>query len=812
MFVAYCFHAGATVVPFRPVGFQTNEVVVDNDSPAVRYFGVWTDSSATANFYGDMGDVPYRFASISSVETTTATYTPTIPASGFYPVYTWVAGGTNRTSQLYRINHTGGQSLVRVPHYMVGNGWVYLGTYYLNAGSSSVSGSVVISNLQPTPTVGVVVIADAIRFGNGMGDVIPTSTGSGVATNSGYAREEECSRYWVQRSIGVGAPHSLYGTNLDDASDNVGAPPRMARHMNREDRGNMFKRIFLSFHSNAGGARGCRGLYNNEAQNGGTATPNQFRWAQLVALEVNNDMAAQTNLEVPWSTTPTNLVTLARSFAFGEINNDSIDDEFDATIIEVAFHDSRDDAILMRDPKVRNVMARASYQAIVRYMNEFDSAPLTFLPEPPRNVRAVANSTGGIVVSWDTPGSGGGNASGYLVYRSTNGYGFGFPTRVSGAGSISLILTNLTADLDWYFRVTATNSGGESLPSMTVGCRRSSRGDSPVLFVNGFDRFERPLNVRQTAGPGIGGPAGGIQTFDRIKPLLMNSFDYAVQHGQALSKNGVAFNSCQNEAIINNQIRLTDYPSVIWAAGQESTADETFSATEQARIAEFLNAGGNLFVSGAEIAWDLDRDAGPTAADRSFLNNQLHADLNGNTNDDAATCTFTATTHGIFAGNADGRFDDGRAGIYPVQYPDVLTPLGGATAAIHYSGASTGPAAIQHVDASTGSRVVYFGFPFEAITDAAVRESYMFDILRFFDAIPAPILSNLVAQLNSGTVTLSWTAIPARRYRVQYKSNLDDIAWFNLGSAVTASDHTASKTDTTVAGVSQRFYRVLLIE
>jgi len=98
------------------------------------------------------------------------------------------------------------------------------------------------------------------------------------------------------------------------------------------------------------------------------------------------------------------------------------------------------------------------------------------------------------------------------------------------------------------------------------------------------------------------------------------------------------------------------------------------------------------------------------------------------------------------------------------------------------------------------------------LADAAVRESYMFDILRFFDAIPAPILSNLVAQLNSGTVTLSWTAIPARRYRVQYKSNLDDIAWFNLGSAVTASDHTASKTDTTVAGVSQRFYRVLLIE
>jgi hypothetical protein len=814
MFVAYCFNAGATVVPFRPVGFQTNEVIVDNDSPGVQYFGVWTDSSASANFYGTTNGAPYRFASVSPVETTTATYTPTIPAAGFYPVYTWVAGGTNRTSQLYRINHTGGQSLVRVPHHMVGNGWVFLGIYYFNAGSNSLSGSVVISNLQPTPTVGSVVIADAIRFGNGMGDVVPDSRDGGTATVSGYSREEECSRYWVQRSIGFGAPHSLYGTNLHDGNDNVGAPPRMARHMNREDRGNMFKRVFLSFHSNAGGGRGCLGLYNNESLFPGTATPNQFRLAQLVGVELNGDMAAQTNLEVPWSTRATSQVTYARSdFAFGEINNSSIDDEFDATIIEVAFHDSIDDAKLMRDPKVRDVMARASYQGIVRYMNEFDGAPLTFLPEPPRNVRAVANNTGGIFVSWDTPGSGGGSASGYLVYRSTNGYGFGSPVGVTGAMTTSVILTNLAADLDWYFRVAATNSGGESLPSVTMGSRRSSRGDSPALFVNGFDRFDRFLNVRQTAGPGIGGPAGGIQTFDRVKPRFMNSFDYVVPHGQALSKNGVAFNSCQNEAIINNQIRLTDYQAVIWAAGNESTADETFNSAEQVRITEFLNAGGSLFISGAEIAWDLDRNSGPTAADRAFLNNQLHAGLNGDTNDDAGTYTFTAATNGVFAGNANGRFDDGAAGTYNVQYPDVLTPVGaGAVVAMRYSGAGTGPAAIQHLDTSTGSKVVYFGFPFETITSATVRESYMFDILKFFEAIPAPILSTPAAQLSSGTVTVSWSAIPGKRYRVQHKSNLNNIAWSNLGSDVIAAGGTASKTDNSVTGISQRFYRVLLVE
>src|SRR5688572_15711710 len=38
-FAAYCFNAGATVVPFRPLGYQTNEVVLDNDSPGVSFVG-----------------------------------------------------------------------------------------------------------------------------------------------------------------------------------------------------------------------------------------------------------------------------------------------------------------------------------------------------------------------------------------------------------------------------------------------------------------------------------------------------------------------------------------------------------------------------------------------------------------------------------------------------------------------------------------------------------------------------------------------------------------------------------------------------
>jgi hypothetical protein len=222
-----------------------------------------------------------------------------------------------------------------VPHHKVGNGWIYLGTYYFEAGSNSDRGSVVISNLEPMPSVGTVVIADAIRFGNGMGDVVPISTGGGVPTVSGYPREEECARYWIQRMLGVGASTAIYDTGADDGSDNVGAPPRMAREMNREAAGTMAERLFLSFHSNASGvtppsARGCVGLYNEESLFPGTATPNQFRLAQLIATELNNDMGTLTSppLEVPWFSRSPASLTFARSdFAFGEINNNAIGDE-----------------------------------------------------------------------------------------------------------------------------------------------------------------------------------------------------------------------------------------------------------------------------------------------------------------------------------------------------------------------------------------------------------------------------------------------------------------------------------------------------
>jgi hypothetical protein len=77
-------------------------------------------------------------------------------------------------------------------------------------------------------------------------------------------------------------------------------------------------------------------------------------------------------------------------------------------------------------------------------------------------------------------------------------------------------------------------------------------------------------------------------------------------------------------------------------------------------------------------------------------------------------------------------------------------------------------------------------------------------------------LSTGVVYLNSivfsapNLVTLTWQAEPGRIYRVQYKNDLGEAEWTNLPGDIEALAATASKTDSTVNGVTQRFYRILL--
>lgn len=269
--------------------------------------------------------------------------------------------------------------------------------------------------------------------------------------------------------------------------------------------------------------------------------------------------------------------------------------------------------------------------------------------------------------------------------------------------SFSVILNR-----DIFFRLTAVDKApapNESIPSDVYGVNNGNFYEK-VLIVDGFDR---------TQGGSWNQP---------------NHF-FAFTHGRAVVANGFSFDTAPNEAILDGTIKLNDYKAVIWILGDESTADETFSASEQIWVKNYLENGGMLFVSGSEIAWDLDQDnnsSGSTPVDELFLHEYLKADYLG---DDSGILSVTGVPGTIFEGLS---FNYGTS-PYPEDFPDYINPFGtGVMVNLKYSASRV--AGIQYHgifgNGTIPGKIVYLAFPFETITGEANRNAVMGRVLQFF--------------------------------------------------------------------------------
>lgn len=776
-FVQDAWKAGATVVPFRPVGHQTNEIVLDNVDTTlstrgqVTFSGTWHNTGQTTLYYGVVGQVGYRYAYISTTGTTaSAIYRPNIPEAGEYPVYTWVRHGSDRVSQLYRIHHSGGIMETRVNHSQVGCGWVWLGNYQFSAGTN---GWVEISNDAPGEfDANKVVLADAIRFGNGMGSVAGSSVGI-----SGFEQELESSRFWVIKSMGVGMAASLYDmAGYDDRSDNIGQPARMANHMCRSEGGNRWQRVYVGFHSNAGTGnnRGVWGLYDTRLE---SVAPTYYRaqtnLAMRIAQRTHSDMTiAAANGVIPsWGAS-----TRIYGSSYGEIYNASIYNKMDTTINEVAFHDNEADCVVLKTPTGREWLARSSTRAIVEHLSGHYSAstiPVAFAPDRPISLQSMNTGENAVSIVWKMPArtaASGDMPTGFIVHTSTDGMAFGNPIHVAGADARRLTLTNLTAGASIYFRVCATNAGGESLNSAVAGVRVAVAGKAAdVLVVDGFKRNDAFLTPTRYLGYNLGGNVA------MVRPHMINAFDYIKEHGTALAAAGRSFDYADADTVTASM--LAGYEKVVWILGEEGTADQTFSAAEQTAVSAYLNQGGRLFVSGSEIGYDLGRSAS-AAASKTFLTNLLRTTYQA---DNSNTNQVTGTSTGILNGvSLQFNITNWAASTYTVGYPDVLGASSGATVAAVYgtsAGGSNG-AIIQY--SNDTYRVVVMGFPFETITTPSQRTLLMTRVMEFFDddgEEPPP---------SAGALCVTLTPPEAVAAGAQWQ--LDGGAWQN--SAVTLTNLT----------------------
>ena len=704
----YLHNAGANVWTCRERDFNTNMVIVDNTDGAPSYTtaGAWTSSTGAGTWYGS----DYQHSAVALSETAVATYAPDIPVAGHYAVYIWTPSSSNRaTDAQVRVNHAGGTTTHVINMQQDGNTWRFLGHYRFNAGQDAANGSVEISNAGSD--VSKFVIADAVRFGGGMGDYVD---GGSV---SGWPRWEESGSYFP---VFMGQTDGPYGT--------VTGMPRYAKWESEswEDS------IYFSWHTNATSAHTGHGT-QMYVYAPGQPPPGPFgdfggvvggdTLATRIFDEVINDIRADWDPAWPGG---------KHSAYFGELNPTN-NDEMPACLIEVAYHDSATDQPSLLDPRFRDLVARACYQGIVRWWRYDADGPNatpiptdTMLPEPPTHLAVQNTAPGAARVSWRPPPFNTGNdllgdaATGYLVQMSGDGYGFDDGVATS---DLFLDVTGLDIGEVYFFRVIATNAGGQSFPSEIGATKLAGDGVAAVLVVNGFDRIDRFAMLSED-DPYDSNPMLR-ERLDR-----MNNYGYVRTYAEAIDPTGVTFDSCSNEAVRDGDVALDDYAAVIWQCGEESGAYDTFDFTEQNYVALYLIGGGNLFVSGSEIGWDLDYLGNGV----TFYNDYLKADYS---EDDAGTYTVASVGGSIFDGVSAFTFDNG-ATIYDVDFPDVQTPFGGSTAALSYVGGFGGTAGVVYDGAY---KLVHFGFPYEAITDLTSRSLVMTAVLDFFGLEPdQPVL------------------------------------------------------------------------
>lgn len=695
--ISYLRNAGADVWPVREHDMNTQEMIVVHGQPAYSEVGTWATSVLT----GYQG-LLYRYAvAVTTTATATATWTFTPTASGQYAVYAWYTSDPSGAPDAqYLIAHDGGTTEVRVNQQVHGALWRYIGTFPFAAHAP---GKVMLTN--QSATTGAVVIADAVRVGGGMGD----RTGDGPPPSpgtSGKPRWEEAARYWVKYQ---GLPRDIYDpgycTNYyqpgqDDLCDDVTVRPRYAEwtHPSGEDA------VYVSWHTNGGGGRGTESYIYN-----GGATPGSLALQSQIHTWLVNDIRA--GWDAGWIDRGMKQANL------GEVRPLST---MPGTLVEIAFHDQEQDALALKDPRFAQLTARAIYKGIVRY---FD-ANAVFMPEPPGNLIVRNSGPGQVTLSWQPPPTGGilgDAATGYRVYTSANGLGWSNGVTTT---SSAFTLTGLAPNQLIFFRVTATNPGGESFPTPVAAARVAPAGSAPVLIVYGYERLDRFMDIERCDTPSANCPNR------RIWLGQMNDQSYMVQHAQAIS---LPLDSAMRGAIDSGDIALGGYAIVDWIAGQEQTpasipngtSEVALTSAERDALAAYLNSGHALFLSGAEVAFDLATNLGA----QSFLNNTLRAQY---VSDDANTFSVSPSTGSIFSGLASFSFDNGAHGTYPVLYPDVLSPASGATTALGYVGGAGGTAAIQYANGC--QRLVYMGFPFETIYPDSTRQAVMARILDFLGA------------------------------------------------------------------------------
>ena len=495
-------NAGAVVFTPRERDWQKNEVIVDNGGRGyVEDSGKETWKTAQekgfayhAGTYRD-GENPFTQGTARAVKATKkadvswASYQPNIPQGGKYAVYVSYQSLKNSVSDAqYIVMHKGQRTVFKVNQQMGGGTWVYLGTFDFDRGNNEFN-RVVVTN---SSSESGVVTTDAVRFGGGKGNI------ERGGSCSGMPRCLEGARYSAQWA---GAPYSVYSSKngSDDYGDDINVRSNMTNwlaggstYVPTLEGKKVPIELSLAVHSDAGyttvndsiiGSLAiCTTSFNDGRLNSGVSRMVSHDFADSLLTGLQRDISGKYR---KWT----------RRYLWDRNYSETRKPEVPSAIIETMSHQNFADMRRGLDPNFRFTLARSLYKTILRFVNGNHSVPSVVQPLPVSNFRIERNSSGGLRLSWiaekdeQEPTA---VPTSYIVYTSEDGMGFDNGTVVY----TSSFDFDAKKGVNYCFKVTALNRGGESFPSETLAAYLSKSAHAKdILVVDGFSRLSGPAVV-----------------------------------------------------------------------------------------------------------------------------------------------------------------------------------------------------------------------------------------------------------------------------------------------------------------------------
>jgi spore germination protein YaaH len=312
-------------------------------------------------------------------------------------------------------------------------------------------------------------------------------------------------------------------------------------------------------------------------------------------------------------------------------------------------------------------------------INKKFAGAVTPIPSKPKSVAVLSKNDSTVTLKY-RPGN---YAESFRIYQSTDHKHY---TLVKETADTLADISRLSADSVYYFKIASLNDAGESNKTDVLAAV-PHKHHPKFLIVDGVHR----------------------RSFDAI-----TQYEYPMMHL------GYAFSSASNNAVIDGVVDLKDYQFIIWMLLDESTADDTFNKTEQARVKAYIdNNQGVFIVSGSEVGWDLVEKG--DATDKSFYETYFKAEYVSDA--PGASKTYYSVEDN---NQAVYHFDDGTHGITNIGYPDLIKPKNGSVKSFTYviPGSEVEYVAGVSYKTATGG-MEYLAFPIEAVYNDQERKQLL---------------------------------------------------------------------------------------